>query len=146
MSFDLGNLLQQYLGGANPNANPAQAENDFDHVAQNVPRATVAQGVTQALRSDQPDPARVGRVAVLVLDPDLGVEFGYVELRHLGAGCRPRRRVVDIWDVDVQPALMHRVVVVDHAAAELAWIVPVVRVAAAVGSLPHRVIAVPVLE
>jgi len=32
MSVDLGNLLQQYLGGANPNANPAQAENDFDHV------------------------------------------------------------------------------------------------------------------
>ncbi|MFS2026511.1 hypothetical protein ACL58G_28265 [Massilia sp. GER05] len=56
MSFDLGNLLQQYLGGANPNANPAQAENDFDHVAQNVPRATVAQGVTQALRSDQTPP------------------------------------------------------------------------------------------
>jgi len=56
MSFDLGNLLQQYLGGVNPNANPAQAENDFDHVAQNVPRATVAQGVTQALRSDQTPP------------------------------------------------------------------------------------------
>jgi hypothetical protein len=56
MSFDLGNLLQQYLGGANPNVNPAQAENDFDHVAQNVPRATVAQGVTQALRSDQTPP------------------------------------------------------------------------------------------
>lgn len=56
MSFDLGNLLQQYLGGANPNVNPAQAENDFDHVAQNVPRATVAQGVMQALRSDQTPP------------------------------------------------------------------------------------------
>jgi hypothetical protein len=56
MSFDLGNLLQQYLGGANQNANPAQAENDFDRVAQTVPRATVAQGVTQALRSDQTPP------------------------------------------------------------------------------------------
>jgi hypothetical protein len=56
MSFDLGNLLQQYLGGSNQNANPAQAENDFDHVAQNVPRETVAQGVTQALRSDQTPP------------------------------------------------------------------------------------------
>jgi hypothetical protein len=57
MSFDLGNLgnmLQQYLGGAN--ANPAQAENDFDHVAQNAPRANVAAGVTQALRSDQTPP------------------------------------------------------------------------------------------
>jgi hypothetical protein len=56
MSFDLGNLLNQYLGGANGAANPAQAENDFDHVSQNVPRATVAQGVTQALRSDQTPP------------------------------------------------------------------------------------------
>jgi hypothetical protein len=60
MSFDLGNLLQQYLGGANqaanPNTNPAQTENDFDQVSQNVPRATVAQGVTQALRSDQTPP------------------------------------------------------------------------------------------
>jgi hypothetical protein len=56
MNFDLGNLLQQYLGGANPNVNPAQAEDDFDHVAQSVPRATVAQGVTQALRSDQTPP------------------------------------------------------------------------------------------
>jgi hypothetical protein len=62
MSFDLGNLgnlgnvLQQYLGGANPNVNPAQAESDFDQVAQTVPRATVAQGVTQALRSEQTPP------------------------------------------------------------------------------------------
>jgi hypothetical protein len=56
MSFDLGNLLQQYLGGANPNVNPAQAKSDFDHVAQSVPRATVAQGVTQALRSEQTPP------------------------------------------------------------------------------------------
>lgn len=56
MSFDLGNLLQQYLGGANQGANPAQAETDFDHVSQNVPRETVAQGVTQALRSDQTPP------------------------------------------------------------------------------------------
>jgi hypothetical protein len=62
MSFSLGNLgnlgnvLQQYLGGANPNVDAAQAENDFDQVAQTVPRATVAQGVTQALRSEQTPP------------------------------------------------------------------------------------------
>ena len=55
MGFDLGNMLQQYLGGAN-NANPTQAANDFDHVAQNAPRADLAQGVTQALRSDQTPP------------------------------------------------------------------------------------------
>jgi hypothetical protein len=55
MSFNLGNLLNQYLGGG-ANANPAQAENDFDHVAQNSPFAALAQGVTQALRSDQTPP------------------------------------------------------------------------------------------
>ena len=55
MSFDFGNLLQQYLGGAG-NANPAQTENDFDRVAQTAPRGQVAQGVTQALRSDQTPP------------------------------------------------------------------------------------------
>lgn len=55
MSFNLGNLLNQYLGGG-ANANPAQAESDFDHVAQNSPFAALAQGVTQALRSDQTPP------------------------------------------------------------------------------------------
>lgn len=55
MSFDFGNLLQQYLGGGN-NSNPAQTENDFDRVAQQAPRADLAQGVTQALRSDQTPP------------------------------------------------------------------------------------------
>jgi hypothetical protein len=55
MSFDFGNLLQQYLGGAG-NANPAQTENDFDRVTQSAPRGQVAQGVTQALRSDQTPP------------------------------------------------------------------------------------------
>lgn len=55
MGFDLGNLLQQYLGGAQ-NANPSQATDDFDRVAQQAPRETLAQGVTQALRSDQTPP------------------------------------------------------------------------------------------
>jgi hypothetical protein len=54
MGFDLGNLLQQYLGGGN--ASPAQASNDFDRVAETAPRADLAQGVTQALRSDQTPP------------------------------------------------------------------------------------------
>jgi hypothetical protein len=63
MGFDLGNMLQQYLGGG-VNANPAQAENDFDRVSQNVPREDVARGVTQALRSDQtpPFPQMVGNL------------------------------------------------------------------------------------
>jgi hypothetical protein len=55
MAFDLGNLLQQYLGGA-PNANAGRAYDDFDQVAQNAPRAAMAQGVTEALRSDQTPP------------------------------------------------------------------------------------------
>jgi hypothetical protein len=55
MAFDLGNLLQQYLGGT-PHANAGRALDDFDQVAQNAPRASVAQGVTEALRSDQTPP------------------------------------------------------------------------------------------
>ena len=55
MALDLGNLLQQYLGGAH-NANAARAYDDFDQVAQNAPRSAMAQGVTEALRSDQTPP------------------------------------------------------------------------------------------
>ena len=52
MAFDLGNLLSQYLGGGNQE----RAAEDFDRVAQNAPRATVAEGVASALRSDQTPP------------------------------------------------------------------------------------------
>jgi hypothetical protein len=55
MAFDLGNLLQQYLGGQQ-GAGAAQPEDDFDRVAQAAPRDAVAHGVTQALRSDQTPP------------------------------------------------------------------------------------------
>jgi hypothetical protein len=55
MGFDLGNLLQQYMGG-NTNVDTAQAADHFDQVAQNAPREAVAQGVTQAFRSDQTPP------------------------------------------------------------------------------------------
>ncbi|WP_426177856.1 hypothetical protein [Massilia sp. TWR1-2-2] len=54
MSFDLGNLLQQYAS-QNP-ANPQQAENDFDQVAQAAPRGDLARGVSEAFRSDQTPP------------------------------------------------------------------------------------------
>ncbi|QGZ41153.1 hypothetical protein IP92_00065 [Pseudoduganella flava] len=53
MGFDLGNLLQQYLGGA---ADPARAEQDFPQAAQLAPQGALAQGVTEALRSDQTPP------------------------------------------------------------------------------------------
>jgi hypothetical protein len=56
MGFDLGNLLNQYLGGGAGGGNSAQASEDFDRVAQAAPRQAVAQGVTQALRSDQTPP------------------------------------------------------------------------------------------
>jgi hypothetical protein len=61
MAIDLGNLLQQYMGGS---GNAHQAEGDFDQVAQNAPRSAVAQGVTQAMRSDQtpPFPQMVGQM------------------------------------------------------------------------------------
>jgi len=55
MAFDIGNLLQQYLGGT-PNANAGRALDDFDQVSQNAPRSAMAQGVTEALRSDQTPP------------------------------------------------------------------------------------------
>lgn len=63
MAFDLGNLLNQYMGGAS-GADNTRAEEDFDRVAQAAPRETVAQGVTQALRSDQtpPFPQMVGQM------------------------------------------------------------------------------------
>ena len=53
MGFDLGNLLQQYLGGG---ADPARAEQDFPHAVQAAPPGAVAQGVTEAFRSDQTPP------------------------------------------------------------------------------------------
>jgi hypothetical protein len=63
MAFDLGNLLNQYMGGAS-GADNTRAEEDFDRVAQAAPREAVAQGVTQALRSDQtpPFPQMVGQM------------------------------------------------------------------------------------
>jgi hypothetical protein len=63
MAFDLGNILQQYLGGAQ-GAQGRAIDDDFDQVANNAPRATVAQGVTEALRSDQtpPFPQMVGQL------------------------------------------------------------------------------------
>ncbi len=62
MGFDLGNLLQQYLGGAvngaqaNGNIDPARAEQDFASAAQHAPQGSLAQGVAEALRSDQTPP------------------------------------------------------------------------------------------
>jgi hypothetical protein len=53
MSFDLGSLLQQFTGA---NSNPAQAEKDFDQVAQTAPQQQLSQGLSQAFRSEQTPP------------------------------------------------------------------------------------------
>jgi hypothetical protein len=53
MSFDLGSLLQQFTGA---NSNPAQAEKDFDQVAQSAPQNQLSQGLSQAFRSEQTPP------------------------------------------------------------------------------------------
>lgn len=55
MAFDLGGLLQQYLGGVQ-NPKPDQLNDDFDQVAQNAPPAAVGQGLSEAFRSDQTPP------------------------------------------------------------------------------------------
>ncbi len=55
MAFDLGNILQQYLGGGGSN-NQGRAADDFDQIANSAPQSSMAQGVTDALRSDQTPP------------------------------------------------------------------------------------------
>jgi hypothetical protein len=51
MSFDLGGMLQKYLGDAA--ASSGTAEDDQHDVAQNAPRDVVADGVSEAFRSDR---------------------------------------------------------------------------------------------
>jgi hypothetical protein len=55
MGFDIGNLLQQYLGGAQGTP-PDKVADDFQQVAQAAPPAAVGSGVAEALRSDQTPP------------------------------------------------------------------------------------------
>jgi hypothetical protein len=85
MGFDLGSLLQQYAG-SHP-VNPDQAENDFDQVAQTASSTDLAQGVTQAFRSDQtpPFPQMVGQ---LFGNSDSGQRAGMLNqlLGSLGPG------------------------------------------------------------
>jgi len=50
----LGNLLQNYLGGAAPAS--SQVYDDFDRVSQTAPPDAIADGVTEAFRSDQTPP------------------------------------------------------------------------------------------
>ena len=56
MAFDLGNILQQYLGNNATMQQGRTVDDDFDQVAQNAPRSAMAQGMTDVLRSDQTPP------------------------------------------------------------------------------------------
>lgn len=64
MAFDIGNILQQYLGGGAAAQNNTSINDDFDQIAGSAPRTHVAQGMTEALRSDQtpPFPQMVGQM------------------------------------------------------------------------------------
>lgn len=50
MAFDLGSLLQQYLGGAAP---ASQVEDHFDQVSQHADGGLLSSGLAAAFRSDQ---------------------------------------------------------------------------------------------
>ncbi len=55
MTFDLGGLLQQYIGGA-PAAPAEQVKQDYAQVAQHAPADAVVGGLSAAFRSDQTPP------------------------------------------------------------------------------------------
>ena len=54
MGFDLGSLLQQYLGGAS--AAPANVNDHFDQAAQNASPDLLSQGLSALFRSDATPP------------------------------------------------------------------------------------------
>ena len=55
MGFDLGGMLEQYLGGGHTGS-AEQVGNDFHQVAQAAPAEAVGSGIAAALRSDQTPP------------------------------------------------------------------------------------------
>lgn len=63
LGFDIGNILQQYSGD-NRNQPPRGVEDHFDQVAQNSPNDDLADGLSEAFRSDQtpPFPNMVGQL------------------------------------------------------------------------------------
>ena len=54
MAFDLGNLLQQYIGGASAGSPDAQAH--YGQVAQNASSDLISEGLAAAFRSDATPP------------------------------------------------------------------------------------------
>lgn len=63
LGFDIGNILKQY-GGVNPDQPPQEVEQHFDQVAQGSPHDDLADGLSEAFRSDQtpPFPNMVGQL------------------------------------------------------------------------------------
>jgi len=63
LGFDIGRILEQY-GGVNPNQPPNEVEQHFDQVAQSTPHDDLADGLSEAFRSDQtpPFPNMVGQL------------------------------------------------------------------------------------
>lgn len=55
LGFDIGRILGQY-SNMNPNQPPQQVEQDFDEIATNSPHEDLAQGLSEAFRSDQTPP------------------------------------------------------------------------------------------
>lgn len=55
LGFDIGNILQQY-GGINPNQPPNEVEDHFDQVARSTHHDDLADGLSEAFRSDQTPP------------------------------------------------------------------------------------------
>ena len=63
LGFDIGRILEQY-GGGNPNQQPNDVEQHFDQVTQSSPHDQVADGLSEAFRSNQtpPFPNMVGQL------------------------------------------------------------------------------------
>ena len=63
LGFDIGRILEQY-GGVNPNQPPDEVEQHFDQVAQTSHHDELADGLSEAFRSNQtpPFPNMVGQL------------------------------------------------------------------------------------
>ncbi|HZW19966.1 hypothetical protein [Noviherbaspirillum sp.] len=64
LGFDIGRILEQYGGGANPTQPPNDVEQHFDQVAQSSHHDELADGLSEAFRSNQtpPFPNMVGQL------------------------------------------------------------------------------------
>ena len=91
MAFDLGSLLQQYVGGAAPTAN---VQEHFDQVAQNAPPEAVSDGLAAAFHSDSTPPfgQMVGQLFGAG-DPILGRADRPLQEHVPGAQGQPHARV-----------------------------------------------------